>query len=140
MRLRWTRDLSVGVAEIDSQHRELFGMINDLDAAIRDGKPKKEIARLVGFLDDYILIHFGSEEKYMTVHGYPDFAYHKKKHEWFAEEFCGIKRELDEGAPPVEVIGLINNLLITWFSNHIRTVDKSLGGFLAARIGGDSAG
>lgn len=137
MRLRWNRDLSVGVAEIDSQHKELFRMINDLDAALKNGKPKKETGRLIGFLDDYILIHFGSEEKYMTVYGYPDYASHRKKHEWFAEEFCGIKKKLDGGAPPVEITGLINNLLITWFSNHIRTVDKSMGGFLAAKIGGD---
>jgi hemerythrin len=129
--------LSVGVEEIDSQHKELFRMINDLDAAIKHGKPKKEIVRLIGFLDDYIFIHFGSEEEYMTVHGYPDYSYHKKKHEWFTEEFYGIKKKLGAGAPPVEVIGLINNLLITWFSNHIRTTDKSLGSFLTAKIGGE---
>lgn len=133
MRLKWTHDLSVGVEEIDNQHRELFRMINDLDASIKNGKPKKEVMRLIRFLDDYIVIHFGTEERYMTVNDYPDRAQHRKKHEWFIEEFSGIKKRLRDGAPLVEVIGLSNNLLITWFSNHIRTVDKSLGGYLASR-------
>jgi hemerythrin len=136
MQLLWTRDLSVGVEEIDIQHKELFEMINALDAAMKKGKAKKEIMGLVGFLDDYIVNHFGTEEKYMIAHGYPDYPYHKKKHDWFREEFSGIKKRLDAGTPLVEVIGLSNNLLITWFSNHIRTIDKSLGGFLASRIKG----
>jgi hemerythrin len=78
MQLFWTGDLSVGVREIDSQHRELFRMINGLDAAIKQGKAKKEIMGLVRFLDDYIVDHFGTEEKYMTAYDYPDYQLHKK--------------------------------------------------------------
>ena len=126
--------MSVGVEEIDSQHKELFKMINNLDAAIKNGKPQKEIVRLIGFLDDYVVEHFGTEERYMTDHDYADYPYHKKKHEWFIEEFYGIKSKLESAAPSVEVIGLSNNLLITWFSNHIRTTDKSLGSFLASGL------
>lgn len=133
MKLQWTEDLSVGEEEVDSQHRELFKMINALDAAIRKGKPNKEIVGLIGFLDDYIVVHFGTEEKYMTSTGYPDFESHRKKHEWFIEEFSHIKKRLEDGAPLVEIGGLSNNLLITWFSNHIRTIDKALGGFLASK-------
>jgi hemerythrin len=140
MQLLWTRDLSVGVEEIDIQHKELFEMINALDAAIKKGKAKKEIMELIGFLDGYIVNHFGTEEEYMTARGYPDYPYHKKKHEWFTEEFSGIKKRLEGGTPLVEVIGLSNNLLITWFSNHIRTTDKALGGFLAPKNKGDSKG
>lgn len=137
MQLRWTRDLSVGVEEIDGQHKELFRMINALDSAVKSGKPKDEIMGLIGFLDNYVIEHFGTEERYMTAHDYPDYLHHKNKHEWFIEEFYGIKSRLESAAPLVEVIGLINNLLIMWFSNHIRTTDKSLGSFLAAKIGGD---
>jgi hemerythrin len=140
MQLLWTRDLSVGVEEIDSQHKELFKMINDLDAAIKKGKAKKEIGELIGFLDGYIVNHFSTEEKYMTAWAYPDYPYHRKKHEWFIEEFAGIKKKLEDGAPLVEIIGLSNNLLITWFSNHIRTTDKVLGGFLASKNKCDSKG
>ncbi|MEJ2683391.1 MAG: hemerythrin family protein [Candidatus Sulfobium sp.] len=100
---------------------------------MKQGRAKDEIIRLVAFLDDYVGSHFGTEERYMTAYGYPDYLYHKKKHEWFTEEFSCIKGKLETGAPLVEIIGLSNNLLITWFSNHIRTTDKALGGFLASK-------
>lgn len=136
MQLQWTRDLSVGVEEIDSQHRELFRKINELDGAIKHGRAKDEIIRLVEFLNDYVGRHFGTEERYMSDHGYRDYQYHRKKHEWFVEEFSCIKGKLEKGVPLVEIIGLSNNLLITWFSNHIRTTDKALGVFLASKIKG----
>lgn len=140
MHLQWTHDLSVGVEEIDCQHRELFNRINSLDAAIKKGKPKEEIMKLVGFLDDYVIDHFGTEEAYMRDCSYPDYHLHRKKHKWFKEEFSTIKRQIADGAPLVEVVGLSNNLLITWFSNHIRTVDRSLGVFLVSRIRGSENG
>jgi len=34
MKLQWTQDLSVGVEEIDNQHKELFERINNLDSAM----------------------------------------------------------------------------------------------------------
>jgi hemerythrin len=133
MQLEWTPDLSVGIEEIDSQHRELFRRINNLDSALRTGKAKAEIIRLIEFLDEYVVDHFGAEEKYMIDYNYAGYDRHKANHAWFINEFSGIREKFDAGEPPVTLIGLCNNLLITWFSNHIRTVDMALGGFLKSK-------
>ena len=134
MKLQWTQDLSVGVEEIDSQHRELFDRINALDSAMRQGRAKEEVVRLFEFLDEYVITHFGTEEKYMTDYSYAGYALHKTKHDWFKKEFSDIRTKLDvEGITP-DAIMLSNNLLITWFSNHIRTIDMMLGSFLKSKI------
>jgi len=134
MKLQWIHDLSVGIEEIDSQHRELFDRINNLDSAMKQGSAKDEVVRLIEFLDAYVIIHFGAEERYMTDYGYAGYALHKTKHSWFKKEFSEIRTKLDvEGVTP-DVIMRSNNLLITWFSNHIRTIDMMLGSFLKSKM------
>ena len=134
MKLQWTQDFSVGVEEIDSQHKELFERINNLDSAMKQGTAKEEVVRLIEFLHKYVTIHFGAEEKYMIDYNYTGYALHKTKHDWFRREFSDIRIKLDtEGIIP-DVIMRSNNLLITWFSNHIRSIDMMLGSFLKSKI------
>jgi hemerythrin len=134
MKLQWTQDFSVGVEEIDSHHKELFNRINNLDSAMKQGRAKDEVVRLIEFLDKYVIMHFGTEEKYMTDYGYEGYALHKSKHELFKKEFSDIRTKLDSGGVTPDVIMLSNNLLITWFSNHVRTIDMMLGNFLKSKI------
>ena len=134
MKLQWTQELSVGVEEIDSQHKELFDRINNLDTAMKRGKAKEEVVRLIEFLDQYVIIHFGAEEKYMVDYNYTGYALHKTKHDWFKKEFSDIRTRLEAGGVSPELIMLSNNLLITWFSNHIRSIDMMLGSFLKSKI------
>lgn len=134
MKLQWTQELSVGVEEIDIQHKELFDRINNLDSAMKQGTAKDEVVRLIEFLDKYVIIHFGAEEKYMIDYNYSGYALHKAKHDWFKKEFSDIRTKLDaEGITP-DAIMRSNNLLITWFSNHIRSIDMMLGSFLKPKI------
>ena len=134
MKLQWAQDLSVGVEEIDSQHKELFDRINNLDSAMKQGKAKEEVVRLIEFLNKYVIVHFGAEEKYMTDYGYAGYGLHKTKHDWFKKEFSDIRTKLDSGGITPDVIMLSNNLLITWFSNHVRTIDMMLGSFLKTKL------
>ena len=134
MKLQWDQEFSVGVEEIDNQHKELFDRINNLDSAMKQGTAKEEVVRLIEFLHKYVVIHFGAEEKYMIDFNYTGYALHKTKHDWFKKEFSDIRIKLDaEGIIP-DVIMRSNNLLITWFSNHIRSIDMMLGSFLKSKI------
>ncbi len=136
MQLHWTQDFSVGVEEIDTQHKELFETINNLDSAMRKGKAKDETNGLIAFLDKYIFFHFGTEEKYMTELGYQRYSQHKIQHIWFIDVFSDIKKKFGTEGPTADVIVRSNNLLIKWFSNHVRTADMTLGVFLKSKIKG----
>jgi hemerythrin len=135
MKVKWTQDLSVDVKEIDAQHKELLRRIDGLDSAMKQGRAKEEILRLIEFLDEYVVIHFRTEELFMIQHAYPKYHFHKTKHEWFKNEFSAIRKRLEEEGATPEVIVLSNNLLITWFSSHIRTTDTTLGTYLKPKLG-----
>ena len=134
MAIEWTEDLATGVNKIDNQHKELFKRINNMLEACNQGKGKNEVERVIKFLEDYVIIHFSEEEKYMTTFDYPEYSTHKGQHSLFIENFSGLKRKFETEGVGVYIVILTNHLVVDWFINHIRKLDKALGGFLKAKI------
>ena len=132
--LQWTQDLSVGVDEIDKQHKELFNRINNLFDAIRHGKGREDVGTLINFLEDYTVMHFALEERYMANYDYPDSMFHKSKHSKFIQEFSVIKNTFESNGATVDLVIRINIFLTEWWMNHIRTSDKLLGVYLKKRL------
>ena len=133
MAILWKENLSVGVNEIDNQHKELFNRINNLLDACTRGKGSEEVKRTSDFLSEYVISHFGTEEKLMNKYNYPDYASHKEKHEKFKKEFAELKMKIEkEDTGLLTTIGT-NHLLIDWWLNHIGKVDKALGAFLSGK-------
>ena len=133
--MQWTDDMTVGVKKIDDQHKELFEKINDLVDAIRQHTCKYKISDVVKFLDDYIVFHFGEEEKYMQQHKYPGYPQHKAQHKLFMENFHELKKELPKlegGKKPgsYDLSMETNQVVVDWILDHIASVDKELGEFL----------
>ena len=128
----WTEELEVGVETIDSQHRELFRAFN---ALLREqGKPDsvvpEEVPWMIGFLEDYVMNHFGMEELYMRRHSYPGYVEHKNLHVEFINRFYDLRDELDaEGVNP-ETAGKVATFVGDWLVDHIGKTDKALGAFL----------
>ena len=63
MKYELTKDLETGNALIDSEHRQLFAVINKLMDACSQGKGRDQIASTVQYLNDYVSKHFSDEEQ-----------------------------------------------------------------------------
>ena len=133
--LQWDPNLSVGVAEIDDQHKELFTRINSLRSAMSEGKGRSEISRTTRFLEEYVVIHFGTEEKYMSRYNYPEYAAHRAKHAEFVHDFADLKKKLEQLESQQAITSFLvidlQRRLVEWLLNHIGKVDKALGFFLS---------
>jgi hemerythrin len=134
MAIVWTADLATGVNEIDEQHKELFRRINTLLEACREGKGKEEVHKVIQFLEDYVVVHFGSEEKYMVQYSFPSYAGHKSQHLEFMEKFSQIKATLTAEGPALVTVVATNHMLVEWLRTHIRRLDKELGAYLREKI------
>jgi hemerythrin len=134
MSLQWNASLATGVAEIDDQHQELIKRINNLLDAMRAGNGKEIIEKVVSFLDEYVVIHFGTEEKYMAQYNYPELASHKEQHQSFTGYFNNLKKELASEGPTSALVIQAQRKLSEWWENHIGGVDKELGGFLQGKL------
>ena len=133
MPIKWTEDLATGVNEIDDQHKELFKIINELLNACNTGKGREMIDKVILFLSDYVIHHFGTEERLMTRYNYPQFQSHKSQHQYFLKGYSDLKRELEISEERLIAIIGTNQLLSDWLINHIGKVDKALGEFLKTK-------
>lgn len=134
MAIEWTEDLAMGVAEIDDQHKELFRRINQLLEACTQRQGKDAVGKIIEFLGSYVVEHFGSEERYMAIYGYPESAVHHEQHSQFIRSFQELKDKFETDGPGVHIIIMTNRTVVGWLTGHIRRMDKSLGEFLRTKM------
>jgi hemerythrin len=130
MAVEWSDDLSVGVEMIDSQHKELIRAVNRLTEAMWEGKGSEETGKLLSFLADYVVTHFGSEERLMVTHKYPKYEAHKEAHDRFTKDFLRMKSQYDQGEITTSLAIKVLDDTWEWLRTHIRAVDKELGNFV----------
>lgn len=133
MAIVWTPALAVGVNEIDEQHKKLFVMIGNLVKAMETGKGKDEIGNTIKFLEDYVVVHFGHEERLMARHSYPTAATHKAQHAAFVADFVKLKSEIEQQGPSSFTVIQVMQRVTNWLVDHIGKTDKNLGAFLQTK-------
>lgn len=136
--MEWSQDLSVGINEIDEQHKELFSRINRLVESVRQSRCRETIPEVIGFLEEYVIMHFANEETYMKKYNYPGYEAHKAQHSEFLKSISGLKGELEkirsEGGSSYELSVTTNQVVVEWIMDHIIKVDRKLGGFLKTKM------
>lgn len=132
MGIEWRDSLSVGVDEIDNQHKQLLIHFDQLLKACETGKGLEELKSLLGFLDDYVVKHFKDEESIQRLRNYPGYADHKKEHESFIAQLAKLKQETSNEGFALHHVMEANNMMLKWLIHHISTVDVQLGKFIKA--------
>lgn len=130
MAIAWTEDLSVGITLIDEQHKALFRAVDDLSEAMWKGEGKDALSKLVTFLADYVIEHFGAEEKLMAKHDYPLYEGHRGLHIKFLQEFAEFRAKFEAGEVTTELVIKVLDETCDWLRVHIKGTDKALGKFL----------
>lgn len=121
----WSGDLSVGIQEIDEQHKVLVGLLNELHTAISGHKGSAECRVILDRLAEYTRVHFAVEESLMRVLGYPDYENHKHEHEVLIMQVVDLQKKLDEGKASISFELL--HFLQVWLTKHIKISDKRYG-------------
>jgi hemerythrin len=122
--LQWRDEFSVGIAEVDHEHRELIELINELQKDLQAGSSTRKIVRSLGEIYAQIAAHFALEEKMMRTTRYPAYAEHKEDHEALLDDL----RDIMDG---VEYDGALDQAQLNvdlnrWFSDHFQTHDAKL--------------
>jgi len=129
--LEWSEDLSTHVRDIDAQHKGLVDMANRLHDGMMREESKAFLQDILAETAQYAVEHFGTEERYMDAHGYPDSAAHKAEHHAFVVKVQGIAADCSSGRCALSMD--ILNFLCGWLVTHISDTDKALGAYLNGR-------
>ncbi|MGL4982223.1 MAG: bacteriohemerythrin [Treponemataceae bacterium] len=122
----WTIALSVDVEEIDSQHKKLFEIANNLLNLAEASQEifSAHIEKIIHKLSDYTQQHFTQEESFLAQHEYPSLDFHKQQHSAFIKEVKNSKRLEMLLADKTQAIALYD-FLVSWLENHIAHADKA---------------
>jgi hemerythrin-like metal-binding protein len=124
----WSDDYSVGIKEIDEQHKRLFDIINELHNAMKEAKAKSVLGKVIKDLIDYTEFHFSSEEILLKNCKYPDFNQHKLIHDQFTVKVKEFEQKYLNGT--VLLSQEIVQFLKDWLIKHIKESDKQYSMFI----------
>ncbi|MBU1228763.1 MAG: bacteriohemerythrin [Proteobacteria bacterium] len=126
----WTESLSVGIREIDEQHKVLIEMINELSTLTSTDEKNSVVPSVISRLVNYTRDHFSFEEgllgKVSDQHG----QRHKGEHAAFISKIEDYMEACGSGYTPYA--DLVEYLREYWLVQHIEQVDKELGRLLSA--------
>ncbi|MCK5689066.1 hemerythrin family protein [Myxococcota bacterium] len=131
--IEWDPGLVTGHTQIDKQHRAFFERANHIITAVEAGSASEHIERLIGFLDDYVLWHFTSEELLMEKYDYPAIREHQKSHSKFSKSVEKLRRELEKKGVGKHLVSATHQTVVLWFIEHIANSDKDLAEYIAAK-------
>jgi len=129
--LDWQPAYEVGFAKIDGEHQTLVQAMNDLHAALDQGRDKAEIAKILNFLRDYTVSHFGMEEALMLRHNYPGASAHFAAHSELVMQVSDFIADYRTGR--IVSVETLLTFLEGWLIHHIQGRDKDLGEYLVSR-------
>lgn len=112
----------VGVVHIDSQHQELFDLVNRLYAILNHNKGRAEEKAVFVELLNYAVTHLTDEEELMRRAHYAGYEQHKAIHEGLLAQATAMKQRYDKGEPGVAVELLL--FLKEWLVDHIQQEDR----------------
>jgi len=124
--MQWSEAYSVGVDEIDEQHRKLFDMINCFHQYMEE-KDASGPKQLLVNLFEYALEHFRTEEQYFEKFRYPGAESHKKQHQEFETSVAEFQKAYQ--ARGVFNVPLVSMFLKEWVICHVLISDRNYVGF-----------
>ncbi|MFZ5439388.1 MAG: bacteriohemerythrin [Myxococcota bacterium] len=130
----WDDKLSVGVKQIDDEHKHLIKLVNELHDAIRANHGKEVLGKVLDGLIAYTGSHFGHEEAEMKRTAYPQAQAHFAEHAALVKKVLAIQEQYKAGKAAVlgmETLAFLRD----WLVKHIKGTDQALGAYLKVHGG-----
>lgn len=129
--LQWRDSYEVGVEEIDHDHKQLVGLINQVVTASQDNLRENIVPETLDNLIDYTKYHLDREEKLMDQYDYPQKEWHAAQHVKFIDK---INRFYSQYAEERTMSNKeVFYFLRGWLLKHISNTDKELGAFIVEK-------
>ena len=136
MAMRWTTAMSVGVPELDDDHKGLIHVINQLEENASGEARPAAVRQCLVSLVRYAETHFGREEGVMMVCDFPGIAAHREEHRAFIDKIRALADRFEDDPEGLadyaakELVAFLQN----WLKKHIKVEDKAYGPFAERRL------
>ncbi len=125
--IEWQESYSVGVVQLDEQHKNLFQYSNDLEEGLkRRAVSKQTLEGALKFLGNYVKYHFSDEESCMHQYVCPIAGKNKLAHQHFIEQYHMFQGLITESGDNEGILKDIHRFLEDWLLEHICKIDTQL--------------
>ncbi len=123
--IQWRKEFETGVADVDHEHKELVGLINELHDKLGDEADDDTVAAFLGEVFARISAHFALEESIMRKHEYDEYEAHKHDHEHLLDDIRDIMDDF-EARRTTDYRAALSAAVRDWFVEHFKTKDARL--------------
>jgi len=122
----WSDKISVGILEMDEQHRQLIDLLNALAQHTDPGVAFDTIMRMFSYAEG----HFKAEEALLSRIGYPELEKQKQEHQAFLAKTADFSAQsLSDPALYVKLA----TYLTSWLLHHIMEEDLKYKPFIQSK-------
>ena len=122
----WDASMSTGVQALDDQHKQVIAWLNDLLAAMLQGKGHAEIEGLLDQINSYTAAHFRHEEDCMARYKCPAAHKDAADHARISKVLGALNAEFERDGATAHLAVLLQTEGIRLFVGHIRRIDTQL--------------
>jgi hemerythrin len=126
----WRETYSVHIPQIDSQHQQLIGLINELHGAMLQGTGATAMGHILDNLVRYTQSHFAFEEALLQQRGYSALTAHRAEHEKLTAQVVDLQQRFRAGKVVMSVP--VMQFLKDWLATHILNRDMQYAKELAS--------
>jgi len=127
----WDNKYATGIEKIDSQHKTLFALTNDLYRACLAGDTVTDVVfkETLRKMVDYVRFHFSDELTLLKKVNYPGFNEQKAQHDGFVKQILEAVKDYEEGKKFV-ANSFVRDMR-DWILGHIGYSDKKYAIYIA---------
>jgi len=117
----WKDTYSIGIKEIDTQHKKFFGILARADDTLllkkHEGEPEVIIKELFNYAD----YHFSVEERYFEKFNYPEKDIHVREHAEYRKKTLDFYKQISSGE---NIYAELIDFIYNWWVGHIMYSDR----------------
>jgi hemerythrin-like metal-binding protein len=125
MLIEWSDELSVGIDEIDEDHKHLVAIVNNFHEVFRNDASKDATLKALSEIADYTTWHFEHEEKLMYKHKFPRLTQHQHQHATLLKDLGILIADFENGRADISQATM--DFLREWLLVHLQNEDYELG-------------
>jgi hemerythrin len=122
--IKWSEEYNINIPKIDSQHRRLIDLINELTQAKTEKKDAQIHGKILTELVEYTQIHFKEEEDFMNEIEYPNTKDHEALHKLLINQVIEVLQNYKQGY--TDITDKVLYILNSWLIKHILKEDQAI--------------
>lgn len=118
--MQWKDEYSVGIAEIDQQHKGFIDLFSVVDDAIGNRERWSEVFFKLEQLREHARFHFAVEESLLRIHNFPGLEAHIEMHKHFMSKLDQLQMTTLSRQVTLDTIHYLRD----WYAEHMRGADQ----------------